>query len=93
MAVSQNKKTPSAFQCLLESPVFLKEFISRTETGIRREKEQLKNEQEAHSREMEKLTIFERPMNAPYWRRRQEEISQKERQLEAAKTKLRELEK
>lgn len=93
MATLHKRNTNGAFAPLLENPVFLKAFISRTETKIREEKEQLQKEHDSHNREMEKLTIFERPLNASFWMNKYNEILRMEKQLEAAKARLQELEK
>jgi O-glycosyl hydrolase len=93
MAIPKKQDPSDQFKDYLENPDFLRIYIQKTEEVLRREKDQLATEQNAHAREMEKLPLFARPMNAPYWMRRKKKLSTRARCLEAAKAKLQELEK
>lgn len=77
----------------LSNPVFmLRVFIETEEQSLRVAKYQLEKEHKSVMAEIAKLPLWHQPMDAPYWFRRYDEINRREKALEKAKAKLRELE-
>ncbi|MFA6193501.1 MAG: hypothetical protein WC726_01390 [Parcubacteria group bacterium] len=85
--------TPNAKEKLSDPVFMLQTFIGVEEQSLERARSQLKKEHESVMTERAKLPIWHQPMDAPYWLRRNNEISRRAKALEEAKAKLRELEK
>jgi len=85
--------TPNAKEKLSDPVFMLQTFIEVEERSLERARSQLEKEHESVMTERAKLPSWHQPMDAPYWLRRFSEIRRRDKALEKAKAKLRELEK
>ena len=77
----------------LDPVELLRVFIQVEEENLELARHQLKKEHESVMAERAKLSSWQRPMDAPCWLLRFRAINMRKQALEAARTKLRELEK
>lgn len=86
------KLAPGAQEKLSDPAFILRGIIAVEEESLERDKRQLEAEHRTSMEEMAKLPALLQPMNAPYWKRRFDEISTREKVLKERKARLQELE-